>query len=110
MARDLSWGDIRLVEMASPDRRRPALVLTRGSLLPHLNQVVVAPITRAVRGIATELPVGEESGLKEPSAAKLDQLQAVHRDRLGRRLGALDPARKRELREAVLFALDLEEP
>jgi mRNA interferase MazF len=109
MAGDLSWGDIRLVEMASPDKRRPALVLTRGSLLRHLNQVVVAPITRTVRGIATELPVGEECGLKEPSAAKLDQLQAVHRDRLGRRVGSLDPARKRELRQAVLFALELDD-
>jgi mRNA interferase MazF len=109
MAGDLSWGDIRLVEMASPDKKRPALVLTRGSLLRHLSQVVVAPITRTVRGIPTELAIGEECGLKEPSAAKLDQLQSVRRDRLGRLVGSLDPARKRELREAVLFALELDD-
>ena len=109
MAGDLSWGDIRMVELASPDKRRPALVLTRGSLLPHLTQIIVAPITRTVRGIATEVPLGPESGLKEPSAAKLDQIQSVHRDRLGRWVGSLDGARKREVREAVLFALDLDD-
>lgn len=109
MAEGLSWGDIRLVELASPDKRRPALVLTRTSHLRHLSQIIVAPITRTVRGIATEVPLGPESGLKVPSAAKLDQVQAVHRKRLGRFVGSLDPARKREVREALLFALELED-
>ena len=108
MAEGLAWGDIRLVEFGAPDKRRPALVLTRTSHLPHLTQVVVAPITRTVRGIATEVVVGTESGLKEASAAKLDQLQAIHRDRLGRFVGSLDPSRKREVREALLFALELD--
>lgn len=109
MADGLSWGDIRLVELAAPDKRRPALVLTRGSLIPHLTQIAVAPITRTVRAIPTELPLGPESGLKVPSAAKLDQIQVVHRRRLGRFLGSVDPARKREIREALLFALELDE-
>jgi mRNA interferase MazF len=109
MAEGLNWGDIRLVELAAPDKRRPALVLTRGSLLPHLTQVVVAPITRTVRGIATEIAIGEESGLREPSAIKLDQVQAIDRRRLGRFVGSLDPDRKREVRTALLFALGLDD-
>lgn len=108
MAEGLSWGDIRLVELAAPDKRRPALVLTRASLLPHMTQIVVAPITRAIRGIPTELPLGPESGLKEPSAAKLDQIQAVHRNRLGRYVGSIGSERKREIRDALLFALELD--
>jgi mRNA interferase MazF len=109
MAERLSWGDVRLVELASPDKRRPALVLTRASHLRHLTQIVVAPITRTVRGIATEVPLGDESGLKSPSAAKLDQVLAVHRKRIGRFVGSLDPARKREVRDALLFALGLDD-
>jgi mRNA interferase MazF len=109
MADRLRWGDIRLVELAAPDKRRPALVLSRTSHLPHLTQVIVAPITRTVRGIATEVSLGEESGLKEPSVAKLDQLQAVHRRRLGRFVGSLSASRKREVRDAVLFALALDD-
>ncbi|MFZ5469623.1 MAG: type II toxin-antitoxin system PemK/MazF family toxin [Myxococcota bacterium] len=108
MAEGLAWGDIRFVELGSPDKRRPALVLSRSTHLMHLTQIVVAPITRTVRGIATEVPIGTEAGLKEPSAAKLDQLQAIHRDRLGRFIGSLDPARKTEVRDALLFALDLD--
>jgi mRNA interferase MazF len=109
MAEGLSWGDIRLVELPSPDKRRPALVLTRGALLPHLTQVIVAPITRTVRGIPTEVLLGPECGLKEPSAAKLDQLQAIDRRRLGRFVGSLDRRRRREVRDALLFALELDE-
>jgi mRNA interferase MazF len=109
MAEELSWGDIRLVELPAPDKRRPALVLTRSSHLPHLTQVVVAPITRSVRGIATEVPVGPESGLKEPSAVKLDQIQTIDRRRLGRFVGSLDRSRRKELRDALLFALELDD-
>ncbi len=109
MAEALTWGDIRLVELRLPDKRRPALVLSRTTHLPHLTQVVVAPISRTVRGIATEVLIGPESGLKEPSAAKLDQVQSVHRRRLGRFLGSLDPGRKPEVRDALLFALELDD-
>lgn len=84
-------------------------MLSRSSHLRHLTQIIVAPITRTVRGIATEVPLGIEAGLKEPSAAKLDQIQAIHRKRIGRFVGSLDPARKAEVREALLFALGLEE-
>ena len=39
MAEGLSWGDIRLVELAAPDKRRPALVLTRTEGVTYTVQV-----------------------------------------------------------------------
>jgi mRNA interferase MazF len=44
-------------------KNRPALVLTREIVRPHLNNVTVAPITGTARGIRTEVPVGPENGL-----------------------------------------------
>lgn len=108
MADELAWGDIRLIEFGSPDKRRPALVLTRTALLAHLSSVIVAPITRTVRDIPSEVRLGPESGLKEASAAKLDQIQSIGRDRIGRFVGTLDPSRKVEVRDALLFALELD--
>jgi mRNA interferase MazF len=97
-----------MVEMGRPDKTRPALVLTRTSALPYLSAVTVAPVTRTIRGIPTEIVLGEESGLKVTSAANFDNLQTVPKERLGRYLGALPRTRWREVREAVLFALSLE--
>jgi mRNA interferase MazF len=108
MARGIAWGDIRLVEFGSPDKTRPALVLTRSSAIPVLRSVTVAPITRTIRGIPTELRLGVEEGLKTTSALNLDSIQTVDKKRIGRYLGSLDIGRLEELREAVLFALGLE--
>ena len=109
MARGLSSGDIRMVEFGAPDKVRPALILTRTSVLPFLNAVTVAPITRTIRAIETELPLGVSEGLKEPSVALLDAVQTVSKARVGRLLGSLPAPRRAEVRRALLFALDLEQ-
>jgi mRNA interferase MazF len=108
MARDLGWGDVRMVEFGGPHKTRPALVLTRGSAIPYLNAVTVAPVTRTIRGIPTEVALGVDEGLKAPSVANLDNLQTVRASRLGRYLGSISASRRAEVRDAVLFALGLE--
>ena len=107
-AREVSWGDIRLVRFEHPDKTRPALVLARSKVIAHLSVVTVAPITRVIRGIATELSLGVAEGLKTDSVAKLDNLQTVRKDRLGQYIGHVDAKRKGEIRDALLFALDLD--
>jgi mRNA interferase MazF len=98
-----------MVEFGAPDKVRPALILTRTSVLPYLNAVTVAPITRTIRGIETEVPLGVAEGLKEPSVALLDAVQTVSQARVGRRLGAVTVSRRSEIRDALLIAFDLEE-
>ncbi len=111
MARGVTpaWGEIRLVTLCKPDKTRPALVLTRGSAIEYLNAVTIATITRSLRGAPTEIRLGVDEGLKEESAANLDALQTVPKQRIGRYLGSLSRQRKAELRAALLFALDLDE-
>ena len=110
MARGVTpaWGEIRLVTLDKPDKTRPALILTRSSAIGYLNAVTVAPITRTLRGAPTEIRVGVDEGLKEESAANLDALQTVPKQRVGRYLGSLARQRRVELRTALLFALDLD--
>jgi mRNA interferase MazF len=110
MARELAWGEIRMVDLGGPQKTRPALILTRQSALPYLNAVTVAPITRTIRGVPTEIPLGVAEGLKTASVASLDAIQTVHASRLGRYLGTIDPRRRKEIRFAVLFALGLDTP
>ena len=107
MAGELAWGDIRLVELDPPDKMRPALVLTRTSAIPYLNAVTIAPITSTIRGIPTEIRLGADSGLKVDSAANVDCLQTVRKQRIGRYLGRLGNERRDEVLAAVCFAFEL---
>ena len=77
------------------DKRRPVLVVTRSEAIPVLTWLVVAPITRTVRGIPTEVPVGPDEGLPVESAASFDSLQPIRRAFLTRRAGALGEPRAR---------------
>jgi mRNA interferase MazF len=109
MARGIAWGDVRLVDFGRPDKTRPALILTRTPALGFLHTVTVAPITTTIRDVPTELRLGEVEGMKRPCVAKLDALQTISRDRIGRYVGCVEFRHKRQIRDAVLFALELDE-
>ena len=72
---------------------RPVVVLTRQRVASHLVCVVVAPVTTTVRGLATEVPVGSEEGVRPGSVANLDSVQLLPVDRLLRRAGRVAPER-----------------
>ena len=71
------------------DKRRPVLVVTRSEAIPVLGWIVVAPVTRTIRGIPTEVPVGPGEGLPIDSVASFDNLQPIRRSFLAQRVGAL---------------------
>ncbi len=82
-------GDIWWAE--TEDKRRPVLVITRSQAIPVLKRVVVAPVSRTVRGIPTEIGLGPREGLKTGCAASFDNLQPVLRSALTERTGKLGP-------------------
>ena len=89
------------------DKRRPVLVCTRSEVIPVLRTVVVAPVTRTVRGIPSELPLGRDEGLGVECAATFDSLQTVPRGALTLRIGALDALRRLEMCAALRAMSDL---
>ncbi len=80
-------GDVWWAE--AEGQRRPVLVVTRSEAIPVLNRILVAPVTRTVRGIPTELPLDADDGLPESCAASFDNLQPIHKSFLTNRLGSL---------------------
>ena len=87
-------GDIWWAE--AQDKRRPVLVVTRSEAVPVLNWILVARITRTIRGIPTELPLDEEHGVDLPCAASFDNLQPIRKTFLTERIGSL-PSPRREI-------------
>ena len=75
------------------DKRRPVLVVTRSEAVPVLTGIVIAPVTRTVRDIPTEIRLGEEDGLPVECVASFDNLQRIRRSALVERLGSLGPRR-----------------
>ena len=75
------------------DKRRPVLVVTRDEAVPVLTGIVVAPVTRTVRDIPTEVRLGDAEGLLVDCAASFDNLQRIHRVALTERIGTLGPRR-----------------
>jgi mRNA-degrading endonuclease toxin of MazEF toxin-antitoxin module len=48
--------------VASPDKKRPVLILTRSSAIPYLSRVSVAPITPTIRGVRSEVTLRSRTG------------------------------------------------
>jgi mRNA interferase MazF len=70
--------------------------------------VTVAPITRTVRGIASEVALDRRHGLRAASVAACDSLQTIATDALGRRpLGRLSPDELPALDRALRYALGI---
>lgn len=86
------------------DKRRPVLVVTRSAAIPVLTMLVVAPVTRTVRSIPTEVPLGLDDGLPERCAAVFDGLQPIRRTFLTRRISAIPNARSRICRALAALA------
>jgi mRNA interferase MazF len=82
------------------DARRPVLVVTRSEAVPVLQAIVVAPVTRTVRGISTEVSLGPDEGLAVECAASFDNLQRIRRATLTQKAGDL-----RWRREEICVAL-----
>jgi mRNA interferase MazF len=109
MAR-IDRGEIWLFSFPKPDKKRPVLVLTRSDMIGRLHTVTVAPITSTIRGVPSEVIVGTESGLKQPSAVNLHHVATVPREGLRGFVGSLPEQTMSQVREALLFALGFAEP
>ena len=82
-------GDVWWAE--AEDKRRPVLVVTRSEAVPVLSTILVAPITRTIRDIPTEVPLGADEGLPDECVASCDDLQPIRRAFLTERAGRLGP-------------------
>ena len=79
---EIWWAEVE-------DTRRPVLVVTRNEAVGVLTGIIVAPVTRTVRSIPTEISLGSDEGMSVECAASFDNLQRVRRDALTKKTGDL---------------------
>ena len=105
MAREVNRGEVWRYRFSAPDKIRPVVVLTRQEVIGLLHTVMVAPITSAIRGTPSEVPVGVPEGLKHESAVNLDHVQTLDRSRLVGYVGHLGAAKMLEVCRALAIAV-----
>lgn len=92
-------GDVWWAE--AEDKRRPVLVVTRSEAIPVLTTILVAPVTRTIRAIPTEVPLGPDEGLPTECVATIDNVQPIRRSALTERVGRLGPDGRLRLCQAL---------
>jgi mRNA interferase MazF len=107
---EVGRGEIWMFSFPKPDKKRPVLILTRQDMIGRLHTVTVAPITSTIRGVPSEVVVGTESGLKQPSAVNLHHVATVPRAGLRTFVGSVPKQTMNRVREALLFALGFAGP
>ena len=100
----MNRGEIRWYTFKLPDKRRPVLLLTRDTVIAQLNEIIVVPATRTIRGLTSEVVVTPEDGMPVASALNFDHISLAQRDRLGPVLCRLPDERWQDVRKALLVA------
>jgi mRNA interferase MazF len=65
------------------------VVVTRSEVVEVLTGIVVAPVTRRIRALPTEIRLGSDEGLNDECVASFDNLQRIHRTALTTKIGDL---------------------
>ena len=103
----------QLYRVAHPSARDPkkyrvfAAVSRQVLLDSRFSTVICAPVYTACDGLATQVPVGPDEGLKHESSIHCDELVSLPKSVLTNYIGALPPPKAAMLNEALRVALDI---
>ena len=102
-------GDIVWADLGQPAGRRPVCVLTRDAAIEVLLAVTCAPLSRTIRGLRSEVEVGPDEGLSDPSAISCDNLVTLPQSLLSNPpIGRLGLEKRAALDRALRYALDIQ--
>lgn len=106
--RPLARNDVHWADLGGDAGRRPVVVLTRDAAAAVLESITVAPVTRTIRGVRSEVPLGRDNGLPTECVANCDHVMTVRADRLDPDpVGRLTLTQRVELDRALRYSLDI---
>jgi mRNA interferase MazF len=110
----LTSGDIVEVDLGVPQGSeagltRPAVAVTAQRILARSPSVVqIVPLTRTIRGYATEVTItADHSGLDEDSAAQCQHIRAVATSRIIGAKGNVGGIALAQIRDTLALLIDL---
>ena len=97
-------GEIRWYTFRPPDKRRPVLILTRDEIIDRLNEIIVVPATRTIRGLTSEIVLTPDDGMPVTCALNFDHISIAQRERIGSLICPLPDSRWPDVQRALLIA------
>ncbi|MCX6000384.1 MAG: type II toxin-antitoxin system PemK/MazF family toxin [Chloroflexi bacterium] len=81
-------GEVWWANMLPAVGRRPVLLLSRNAAYRSRTSVAVGIITRTIRHIPVEVPLGREDGMPDTCAVNLDNIATIPRSLLAERVAS----------------------
>jgi len=100
-------GEVWWARLGKVVKTRPVLLLSRDAAYARRTHITIAPITRKVRAIDSEVPLAPIDGVREECAVNLDSIQTIYKNLLTNRVTRLSDEKMAAVAQAVRYALDL---
>ena len=103
-------GDVSAFEQSNVQKGyRPVVIIQSNITSKNSNVVVVAPVTTTYKKstMRTHVKIGGECGISKKSVVLLEQIQTIDKYQLNKKIGKLDSEKLKEIKEAIIFTLDL---
>lgn len=100
---------VRHPSARDPKRARVFVVVSRQTLMEsRFSTVICAPVYSRHDGLATQVPIGPEEGVKHASSVHCDELMSLLKTSLTHFVGTLGPTKCQALDRALRVALALD--
>jgi mRNA interferase MazF len=103
-------GELYRVHKPGSDRKqfRTFVVVSRQTLIDsRFPSVICAPVMTEGQGLATQVSIGIEEGMKHDSWVHCDNLRSIQKSDLTRFIGSISPGKMPKLDYALTVALAL---
>ena len=101
-------GEVWWADLPLPIGHRPVVLISRDDAYSYRELVTIAPVSRRVRGIPAEVPLGPDDGMPQVCAVNLDSMATVPRSGLQRQITSLSSDKLHAVDAAIHFALCLD--
>ncbi|MGH9947675.1 MAG: type II toxin-antitoxin system PemK/MazF family toxin [Pyrinomonadaceae bacterium] len=102
-------GDVYWIKFKQPEKRRPALIITRDSAIPLLNRLTVIPITSTLRDTPSTVWLDETDGIPNACLINIDHIQTVSKEKIDAYLTHIEGGKLEEVFDAIKFAFGFED-
>ncbi len=100
-------GEVWWADLPKPAGRRPVVLLSRDKAIQVREFIIVAEVTKTIRHIPVEVPLGHEDGLPASCVVNVDVMNTIPKKLLSERISALSSAKVSAMERAIKFALNL---
>ncbi len=101
-------GELWTANLGDAVGLRPVLLLSRHGTYEFRNQATVALVSRTIRAIRTQVPVGPDDGLDYDGVINCDDVHTIYLDQLRQVIAPLTDGQLRAVEEALLVAIGID--